>query len=56
MERLEKHRTACEKSKNKKPRKVFDMTKMRTQGTEAAQYVKNRPRTPEVKKVGEYMK
>ena len=52
QERLEKHRTACEKSKNKKPRKVFDATKMRTEGTEAAQYVKNRPRTPEAKKVG----
>ena len=50
-DRIEKHRKACEKSKNKKPRKVFDTTKMRTQGTEVAQYVNNRPKTPEVKKV-----
>lgn len=48
-ERLEKHRTACEKSKAKKPRKVFDMTKMRTEGTDAAQYVRKRPKTPERK-------
>ena len=51
VERLQKHQVACEKSK-KKPRKVFDMTKQRTQGTEAAQYVRNRPKTPEIKKVG----
>ena len=52
VERLQKHQTACEKSK-KKPRKVFDMTKQRTQGTDAAQFVRNRPKTPEVKKVGQ---
>ena len=39
-ERLAKHEAICNKT-GRKQRKVFDSTKMRTQGTEAAQF--NRP-------------
>lgn len=39
-ERLAKHEAVCNKT-GRKQRKVFDSTKMRTQGTEAAQF--NRP-------------
>ncbi|XP_037088912.1 zinc finger C2HC domain-containing protein 1C-like isoform X2 [Pollicipes pollicipes] len=38
-DRLEKHKTICEKS-NKKKRKVFDPIKMRVKGTESEQYIK----------------
>ncbi|XP_039259996.2 uncharacterized protein LOC120336395 [Styela clava] len=52
-DRLAKHLNVCKKSKNKK-RKVFDMTKARTQGTEIEKYaiqnVVTKARTPPVKK------
>lgn len=38
-DRLEKHRTICQKAATKKV-KVFDATKMRTKGTEAEAFVK----------------
>lgn len=38
-DRIEKHRTICQKAASKKV-KVFDMTKMRTKGTEAEAFVK----------------
>ncbi|KFB36463.1 AGAP004068-PA-like protein [Anopheles sinensis] len=37
-DRIEKHRTICQKTKSKK-RKVFDVTKQRVQGTDAEKYV-----------------
>ena len=49
-DRLDKHRNACEKASQKK-RKVFDATKMRTDGTEAEQFVKHRAPSPKVQKV-----
>ncbi len=49
-DRLDKHRNACVKASQKK-RKVFDATKMRTDGTEAEQFVKHRPPSPKVQKV-----
>lgn len=52
-ERVEKHEKACKKvEKAQSKRKVFDPVKMRTQGTEAAQYVNNKPQHEEPKKVG----
>ncbi|XP_071490590.1 uncharacterized protein [Diadema antillarum] len=39
-DRLAKHAVVCKKA-SKKKRKVFDMTKQRTEGTEVAQYVKH---------------
>lgn len=52
-DRLAKHMNVCKKSKNKK-RKVFDMTKARTQGTEIEKYaiqnVVTKAATPPTKK------
>lgn len=42
-ERLAKHEAICNKSSHKQ-RKVFDSSKMRTQGTEAAQFNRHRAR------------
>ena len=42
-ERLAKHEVICNKSSHKQ-RKVFDSSKMRTQGTEAAQFNRHRAR------------
>ena len=42
-ERLAKHEAICNKSSHKQ-RKVFDSSKMRTQGTEAAQFNRHRGR------------
>lgn len=41
-DRIEKHESICAKTKNKK-RKVFDITKMRVQGTEAESFVLRPP-------------
>ncbi len=43
-DRIEKHEQICRKTSNKK-RKTFDMTKKRTQGTDAEVYVKRASRS-----------